>query len=104
MSIQENQLFVTSRPSRNKEVRGSGQLATARQTLELDWAERHGVDIEKLQPTMSMTDSTSSHTTQSPTWVGTPTENGNDLHSDQQTDSETSEISDDLKNDDWGVA
>ncbi len=101
MPAQECQLFVTSRPSRNKEVRGSGQLARDRKTLELDWAERNGMDVGKLQAAMSMTDSPSPFTTETPTWVGTPTENGSDLHSDQQTDSETSQINDDLKNDDY---
>ncbi len=101
MATQEHQLFVTSRPSRNKEVLGSGELAKTRKALELDWAARNGVDVTKLMAAMSMTDSKSPYTTESPTWVGTETENGNDLHSDQQTDSETKEMNDDLDNDDW---
>jgi|GEM_PF-3184528 len=101
MSTQECQLFVTSRPSRNKEVRGSGQLARTRTELELDWARRNGMDVGAMMAAMSMTDSQCPYTSEAPTWVGTPTEDGNDLHSDQQTDSETREMNDDLTNDDW---
>jgi hypothetical protein len=94
------QLFALAVETRAPLLMSSGTQARRRETMERDWARRRGI-LDDMLFAGSTTDSTSPFESSSPTWTGTATEGTNDVTSDRADDKETTQIQDDLKNDDW---
>ncbi len=99
MGDESYQVFALAVETRAPLLKSSGANARRRETMERDWARRRGI-LEDVLFAGTMTDSASPQETRSSTWTTTDTDNGGDQQSDQAADTETTEISDDLKNDD----
>lgn len=95
-------LFVTTRPSRAGDLQEPDINAQMKKMLEESWAEKLGINVDKLRAGVVGTETDSTYQTSSSTISGTETvHNGvaDDCTADNTTDSQTDQWTDDLHND-----